>query len=168
MAFIPSRVFIHYLEQLHRLLKNIENQCSDEASLLKTGLADSMFPLAQQARTTIGFSLRTCCPLAGLDIVSFDSQETTFLSLQSDLLKTLDFLRSIPADSFAGYQDLQITTRAGFADHEMTGEDYLQLYALPNFFFHLSMVYAIARKQGITLSKGDFDGFHQYPEGFSF
>jgi hypothetical protein len=30
------------------------------------------------------------------------------------------------------------------------------------------MVYAIARVSGIPLTKGDFDGIHTYPTGFSF
>jgi hypothetical protein len=30
------------------------------------------------------------------------------------------------------------------------------------------MAYAIARAAGVPLSKGDFDGYHQYPDGFSF
>jgi hypothetical protein len=38
----------------------------------------------------------------------------------------------------------------------------LQQYALPNFFFHLSMVYALLRQQGLPLSKADFDGWHVY------
>ncbi|AWF81977.1 hypothetical protein BTJ40_14710 [Microbulbifer sp. A4B17] len=41
-------------------------------------------------------------------------------------------------------------------------------YRLPNLLFHISMFYAIARHCGVTLSKGDFDGFHSYPAEFNF
>ncbi|MGV7210836.1 DUF1993 family protein [Oxalobacteraceae bacterium A2-2] len=44
----------------------------------------------------------------------------------------------------------------------------LHLYILPNFHFHLSMAYAIARQQGVALGKPDYDGYHAYPPGFSF
>lgn len=37
-----------------------------------------------------------------------------------------------------------------------------------NFFFHYSMVYAIARQAGVPVGKADFDGYHLYPHGFSF
>ncbi len=168
MTLAPTRIYTHYLEQLHKLLEKVEKQSTDDASILNARLRDGMFPLAQQARTAISFSLRACCPLAGLDIVSFNRQETTFKAIQTELQETLEYLRQIPAGSFADYQNRQITTKSGFADHSMSGEDYLHLYTLPNFFFHLSMVYAIARQQGIEVSKGDFDGFHQYPSGFSF
>ena len=42
------------------------------------------------------------------------------------------------------------------------------MYAVPNFFFHYSMVYAIARNAGVAIGKTDFDGFHKYPLGFIF
>jgi len=61
-----------------------------------------------------------------------------------------------------------IKERAGFADLELVEPHFIHHYGLPNFFFHLSMVYAIARQQGVVLSKADFDGFHDYPNGFSF
>jgi hypothetical protein len=51
---------------------------------------------------------------------------------------------------------------------ELNGHEFIELYIIPNFLFHLSMAYAIARAEGIAVSKGDFDGFHSYPEGFCF
>jgi len=50
----------------------------------------------------------------------------------------------------------------------LAGGDYYLLYAVPNFFFHLTMVYAIARQAGVPIGKADFDGFHAYPPGFRF
>jgi len=41
-------------------------------------------------------------------------------------------------------------------------------YAMPNFFFHLCMAYALLRAQGVPLGKPDFDGWHRYAPGFSF
>jgi len=34
----------------------------------------------------------------------------------------------------------------------------MQDFALPNFFFHVSMAYAILRKQGVPVGKFDFLG----------
>ena len=58
--------------------------------------------------------------------------------------------------------------RAGFADIVLPADEYLNLYILPNFYFHFGMAYAIARSQGAPLGKGDFDGSHSYAPGFSF
>jgi hypothetical protein len=42
------------------------------------------------------------------------------------------------------------------------------MYAVPNFLFHYSMVYAIARQAGGPVGKSEFDGYHRYPPGFTF
>jgi hypothetical protein len=42
------------------------------------------------------------------------------------------------------------------------------MYAVPNFFFHYAMVYAIARQGGVPVGKSDFDGYHHYPSDFTF
>ena len=64
--------------------------------------------------------------------------------------------------------DAVIEDMAGPVPISMKAEDFLMRFAYPNFYFHLGMVYAIARSRGVPLTKGDFDGLHQYPPGFSF
>jgi hypothetical protein len=71
-------------------------------------------------------------------------------------------------DEFIGAEARIIRHRAGFADLEQTGTDFLFLYGLPNFFFHITMGYASLRAAGVALGKADFDGFHDYPAGFRF
>ena len=41
---------------------------------------------------------------------------------------------------------------------QFTGQNYLLKYALPNFYFHVSMAYALLRKGGVELGKPDFIG----------
>jgi hypothetical protein len=38
---------------------------------------------------------------------------------------------------------------------KFNGLDYLTKFALPNFYFHATMAYAILRKNGVELGKGD-------------
>jgi hypothetical protein len=40
----------------------------------------------------------------------------------------------------------------------MTGEDYLRQFVLPNFYFHVTMTYALLRHFGVELGKADFLG----------
>ena len=51
---------------------------------------------------------------------------------------------------------------------DLPAAEYFHMYAVPNFFFHYSMVYAIARQGGVPVGKSDFDGYHRYPSGFTF
>ena len=40
----------------------------------------------------------------------------------------------------------------------MKGETYLKQFVLPNFFFHVTTVYALLRHNGVDLGKGDYLG----------
>lgn len=168
IAMTPATTLIHYLQCLDKMLSKIESFLPKHGDVFNAQLHEGMFPLLQQAKIAIGFSLRACCPIVGIEIVSFEEEPVTLAAVKKQLSKTADFLVKIPDDDFENYKIQVINTTAGFAKLNMLGGEYYHQYALPNFMFHLSMVYAIARAQGVPLSKGDFDGYHQYPEKFSF
>jgi hypothetical protein len=47
---------------------------------------------------------------------------------------------------------------AGGNDRKLKGNDYLQQFALPNFFFFVTTAYNILRHRGIPIGKRDFLG----------
>jgi hypothetical protein len=165
MTVTPSRLFLHYLRQLDDMLKRVE---AFDPAIAERRLHPDMFPLLQQARTAIGFTLRATCPLAGREIVSFRDEDVTFPSIHAELERTMAYLAAIPDDAFAGIDALNVRTTAGFAELDLPGWEYYQMYAVPNFFFHYSMLYAIARQAGVPIGKSEFDGYHRYPDGFAF
>ena len=162
---LPTVLFIHPLRQLALSLQKIQQH---DADLLDAALTPEQFPLWQQAQTAIGFSLRACCPLCDQAKPEFGQPKPSWADLNQQIQLTIEFLQSLQAEGFVGWQQKRIETKAGFAELELKGEQFLYLYALPNFYFHYGMVYAIARAQKVPLTKGDFDGWHQYPAGFSF
>ncbi len=81
---------------------------------------------------------------------------------------TISYLNSIPSGKFLRPSTEILREQAGFTEVALPREKFLQQYIFPNFYFHYAMVYAIARSRGVPLSKQDYDGYHQYPEGFSF
>ncbi|WBS03042.1 DUF1993 domain-containing protein [Pseudoduganella sp. SL102] len=162
---LPTRVFLHYLDRLDQLLQHL---AAFDPAVAANRLHPGMAPLLQQARTAIGFTLRVSCPLAGRDIVSFEGEEFTLEGVRRELASTIAYLDALPAAAFDDLAARQVDTVAGFAELHFNGPDYFLLYGLPNFFFHYSMVYAIARQAGVPVGKADFDGFHAYPAGFSF
>jgi len=162
---MSPRVFLHYLDRLDHLLECVE---SFDPAVAANRLHPGMAPLLQQARTAIGFTLRVCCPLAGRDIVSFQGDDFTLGGVRGELARTAAYLAGLPAEAFDDAGGRRVDTVAGFAELRFDGPDYFLLYGLPNFFFHFSMVYAIARQAGVPVGKADFDGFHAYPAGFSF
>jgi hypothetical protein len=163
----PRAVFVHYLQQLIVIVDKINAHTQGDNRLLAHSLHADMLPLLAQLRTAANFSLRTCCLLSGRARISFDNDDETYAGVQLQLQQTIAYLQSIPEQDFAAPPEY-ITDQAGFAPLQLAADEYLHHYALPNFFFHLNMAYAIARSAGVPLSKGDYDGYHQYPSGFSF
>jgi len=159
----PTSVFLHYLGLLRTLLLRAE-----EAGIAGNRLHPDMAPLVQQAKSAIGFATRTCCPLAGREIVRFNDDDATVASALRELDATSRYLAAMPDDAFAAMATRTIDTVAGFAELRLPGPEFYLHYALPNFLFHYTMVYAIAREAGLPVGKADFDGYHQYPAGFSF
>ena len=123
---------------------------------LAAQVADAV-PAGQQFATAAGFALRIACPLAGREVPSLPAALAPRLAVAR---ATLGGMRQ---DEFLGAEDRRILHRAGMADLAQTASDFLHLYGLPNFFFHLTMGYAALRQAGVALGKADFDGFHAYP-----
>ena len=165
MPINPTVIFNHSLLQLRGMLQKIEAGGSD---VLSARLHEDMLSFASQVRATANFALRGCCPLAGLDTVNFEAGELSFAALTRQVDDTMRHLAAIPSALFDGSAERLCRDRAGFADIALPGDEYLNLYILPNFYFHFSMVYAIARSQGAAIGKQDFDGYHLYAQGFSF
>jgi uncharacterized protein len=152
-ASVP--VFRHYLSRV----SDIVAVAGPDA--LDARIADS-FPARQQFTTAAGFALRIACPLAGREVPDLPQALGPRLAVARAMLGAMT-----PAE-FEGAETRIIRHHAGFAVLEQTGTEFLHLYGLPNFFFHLTMGYAALRSAGVPLGKADFDGFHSYPDGFSF
>ncbi len=154
-ASVP--VFLHYLAQMQGLLGKGD---------LTAAIGDA-FPAGQQFATAVGFTLRATYPLVGRDIPALpDAIEAAGLRARIGVADAA--LRALSEQDFTGAEARIIRHQAGQEHLEQTGTDFLHLYGLPNFFFHLTMGYAALRAGGVALGKADFDGFHSYPAEFRF
>ena len=162
-ATVP--VFRHYMAQLDRMLSLLPDH---PAGLLGRRLADGGFTAGEHLHTAQGFVLRTIFPLCGREAPALSEDRSDIDGLRRrcrELRVILD--RQSPAD-FEPAPGRVVSHTAGMAELRQTADDYVTLYALPNFFFHLTMGYATLRHAGIDIGKGDFDGQHSYPKGFRF
>ena len=153
-ASVP--VFRHYLGRAQDMAERAGPEFLASAQIADT------FPAAQQFATAAGFALRVACPLAGREVPDLPRALGPRLAV---VRATLGAMK--PAE-FDGAQVRIITHKAGFADLDQTAEQFLHLFGLPNFFFHLTMGYAALRAAGLPLGKEDFDGLHAYPPDFRF
>lgn len=152
-ASVP--VFRHYLTQVVGMVDRAGPK------MLRVQLADA-FPAGQQFATAAGFALRVCCALAGREVPDLPD------ALAPRLAVARATLGAMRPDDFLGAESRIIRHQAGMAELQQTGPDFLYLYGLPNFFFHLTMGYAALRAAGMPLGKADFDALHAYPADFRF
>jgi hypothetical protein len=95
--------------------------------------------------------------LAGVEPPKFEDNEATLDELRQRIRKTIDYVKSVPADSIDGSEERDITIPMRTRDPlHFKGEFYLKHWALPNFFFHCTTTYALLRHAGVELGKVDF------------
>ena len=68
--------------------------------------------------------------------------------------------KSKTVDRTRGYDDESRPIEIKFPNGawKFTALSYVNDFVLPNFYFHASMVYALLRKSGVEIGKGDFLG----------
>ncbi len=135
--------------------------------MLATRLHPDMFNCAEQFEIVAGFALRATLPLAGRTIAERPCAHDANSLLAHLNAARAEIMTLRPAD-FEGAAERRIIHRAGFADLDQSGADYLHHFAIPNLWFHLSMAFAILRNHGAPVGKAEFDGFHAYPPDFRF
>jgi hypothetical protein len=130
----------------------------DPAVLLAARLAPDMFPFTRQVQIACDFGKGTCARLAGLDAPRYEDNETTIAELQARIARTRAYIATLGAAQIDGSEERHIRFKAGQRELEFKGLAYLTGFALPNFYFHYTMAYAILRHNGLGLAKGDFIG----------
>ena len=68
------------------------------------------------------------------------------------------FIRSLKAAQFEGSESREVVMTLPIGTLSFSGIDYLNGWALPNFYFHYTTAYNILRHCGVELSKSDFLG----------
>jgi hypothetical protein len=129
----------------------------DTANYLQLRLAPDMLPFVAQIRIASDAAKGCVARLAGVEAPKFEDNEASFADLRARVQKTLDYVASVPAASIDGSEAREITIPMRNRDAlQFSGEVFLKHWALPNFFFHISMAYALLRQAGVELGKGDF------------
>ncbi len=130
-----------------------------EANVLaQTRLYPDMHPLSRQVQIACDTAKGAAGRLAGVEIPKHEDTETTLPELKARIAKTLDFLKTISADQMSGDESRPIEIKFPNGSWKFTAVSYLIDFVLPNFYFHESMVYALLRKSGVEIGKGDFLG----------
>lgn len=131
----------------------------DASVLPNCRLAADMLPFAKQVQTVSDNAKGTVARLAGVTPPVWEDNEKTIGELIARTQKTLDYVNTFTAAQIDGSESKSIELKyPGGYEFKFDGMGYLQLMALPNFYFHLTTAYNILRHNGVELGKGDFLG----------
>ena len=159
-ASVP--VYTQFLTALSAILKkaaaHAEAKKIDPSVLINARLSPDMFALARQVQIATDHAKGSLARLAGVEIPSYADTEATFDELEARIQKTLAFVKTFKPEQIDGTEGKEIVLTFGTQKFPFNGQTYLIQFALPNFYFHTTMAYAILRENGVEIGKRDFMG----------
>jgi hypothetical protein len=162
MHALSIDIFTHTLGSLAAILeKGITHATAkkfDANVLVTSRLAPDMLPLSKQVQIACDVAKNSAARLAGTEPPRFEDNEKTVEELRARIAKTIDYLKTVPASALEGSEDRDIKVPAGERTLEFKGLAFLQRWALPNVFFHVTTAYNILRHNGVEIGKRDYLG----------
>jgi uncharacterized protein len=143
---------------LDKAAAHAETKKFDTIVLTQARLFPDMHPLARQVQIACDTAKGAAARLAQVEIPTHPDTETTFPELKGRIAKTVEFLKSITPAQVQGAESRDIEIKFPNGAWKFTGLNYLTDFVLPNFYFHVGMVYALLRNNGVDVGKGDFLG----------
>jgi len=130
----------------------------DPGVLVQTRLYPDMLPFPRQVQFACDSAKGAAARLAGIEVPRHEDTETTFAELKQRIAKTLDFIGSVRPQQFAGAEERTIELKFPNATLRFSGRSYVTDFVLPNFYFHVTIAYALLRHNGVEIGKQDFLG----------
>jgi hypothetical protein len=166
MAVSMYRASVPIFKQMLKNLETILDKAAAYAqarkiepnALLQARLAPDMFHLIRQVQIATDQAKGIAARLAGMEPPKFEDNEASFADLKTRIAKTIAFLDSIKPSQIEGSEDREIALPIGGQTTKFNGLDFLLGFGTPNFYFHVTMAYAILRNNGLEIGKRDFLG----------
>jgi hypothetical protein len=123
--------------------------------MMEWRLAPDMFPLRRQAQIVCNFAKQWPARAAGAVVPDSLPEEACFEEIQRAIADAKEYLRGFGPAEFAARDDVMLTLDIGALKPTMPIGQWMVGFATTNFYFHLSIAYAILRAQGVPLTKPD-------------
>ena len=162
------RLFSKTLENLEKWMdkagEHAKARSFEVDVLAQARLAPNQFAFAQQVQSACDQAKFAAAYLSGKPAPSHPDTEQTFAELRERIRKCTSFLATFQERDFAGAEERKVAP-PWLRGRLLRGGDYLVEMAVPNFFFHVTMAYAILRHNGVDLGKMDYIGSLPTQEG---
>lgn len=151
-------MFVRGLNVLVGLIDKAAASGLDEEGLMQGRLAPDMLPFVSQVRIATDLAKGAVARLADVEPMVLADDETTLAQLRARIVRTIAYVESVEPAQFAGAEARAVQLKFPGMELNFEGAGYLTSFALPNFYFHVTTVYALLRHAGVALGKRDYMG----------
>ena len=131
----------------------------DETVLIGTRMTPDMLPFSRQVQIACRFAEESTARLAGAEIPKApENAEKNLTELKARIAAVLSYIGGFKPAQIDGSEDKEITITVGGNPMPLKGSQYLEHFAMVNFYFHCTTTYAILRQAGVEIGKRDFIG----------
>lgn len=134
-----------------------ETRGFDAEQLLSERLFPDQFPLSRQIQSACDAAKFAVARSTGREFPAHPDDETTLAQLRARIAAVRELLDGVTADDFAG-AETRILAPAMLQGARVTVPNYVNGFAVPNFYFHVVTAYAILRSAGVALGKRTYIG----------
>jgi hypothetical protein len=164
MSFYDATVpaFLQILGALQGILTKAEAHCKAKniapEVLLGARLYPDMLPFSKQIQLACDFAGKGCARLTHSEVPSTPDTEKSFEELKARLAKTIVYVKTFKPAQFDGADTKDVTFPVGPNTMTVKGQQFVNGFAFPNFYFHAATAHGILRHNGVEIGKKDFLG----------
>jgi hypothetical protein len=164
MSFYDATVpaFLQILGALQGILTKAEAHCKAKniapEVLLGARLYPDMLPFSKQIQLACDFAGKGCARLTHSEVPSTPDTEKSFEELKARLAKTIVYVKTFKPAQFDGADTKDVTFPVGPNTMTVKGQQFVNGFAFPNFYFHAATAHGILRHNGVEIGKRDFLG----------
>ena len=148
------------LQNLDRIVSMAESWVAEKKiepdAILQARLAPDMLTFIHQVRIATDIGKGAAARLSGLDVPVWEDNESTFADVHGRIGKALDYFAKFDPGQFEGAEARDIVLKLSVGTLEMSGQQYILGFVLPNFYFHVTTAYNLLRHNGLQIGKVDF------------
>jgi uncharacterized protein len=123
--------------------------------LASARLAPDQYAFVRQIQSACDQVKFTVAKLTGKEPPKHPDTEKTIAEIRQRIRTVIEYLATFKREDFAGAEE-RPCSHSWMGGKTLRGGDYLDHFALPNFYFHLVTAYDILRHNGIDVGKMDY------------
>lgn len=145
------------LQSLQTILKKAEAS-PNSAKFAEARLAENMLPLSFQVHMVTDTAQKLFARTSGTEPIQLERDTLTdFAAFYARIEQVQAIVNKADKDTVNKRGSETVTIGMGGGKNaDMASSAYVSGYVVPNLFFHLSIAYAILRKEGVDLGKMDY------------